>query len=134
MKITQFCWVFFIDPTKELNYAYVMQMRFENLKPQELEKIIKTSGIVYLPLGTLEWHERHLPLGLDAMVSEALCLSACEKTGGCVIPPMYFGTDREHNVNGKILHGMDAKAGKELVGSIYYLNDELFFEVLKTIS
>ena len=111
-----------------------METRFEELKPEELKQIIDTVGLVYLPLGTLEWHERHLPLGLDAMVSEALCLAACEQTGGCVIPPLYFGTDREHEVNGKVLHGMDAKAGKELIGSIYYLNQELFFEVLKGIA
>jgi creatinine amidohydrolase len=111
-----------------------MKIKFEELKPQELEQIIQTSGIAYLPLGTLEWHERHLPLGLDAIVSHRLCLEACGRTGGCVIPPLYFGTDREYEVEGKLMHGIDAKVGKEMIGSIYYLHKDLFFEVLKNIA
>ncbi len=111
-----------------------MKIKFEELKPQELKKIIEEVGIVYLPLGTLEWHERHLPLGLDAIVSEALCLAACRETGGCVIPPLYLGTDREYEVDGENLHGMDARVGKRLTGSIYFLRKELFSEVLRGIA
>ena len=117
-----------------LYFEEAMKVKFQELKPQELKKIIDETGIVYLPLGTLEWHERHLPLGLDAMVSEALCLAACEKTGGCVIPPLYFGTDREHEVKGKVMHGIDARVGRIMTGSIYYLNKDLFFETLKSIA
>lgn len=106
---------------------------FEELHPDELLDIIQNSGIVFLPLGSLEWHERHLPFGLDASVSYELCKAVCAKTGGCVIPPLYFGTDREHNVNGETLHGMDAKVGKILPGSIYFLNKDLFYEMLKSI-
>jgi len=111
-----------------------MLIDFEKLHPDELEQIIKESGIVYLPLGTLEWHERHLPFGLDAIVSYAICQELAKKVGGCVIPPFYFGTDREHLINDKILHGMDARAGKVLPGSIYFLNKDLFFRLLKSIA
>ncbi len=107
---------------------------FEELKPGELEKIIKKSGIVYLPLGTLEWHQKHLPFGVDAFISYELCKRACKKTGGCVIPPVYFGTDREHNVDGKIFHGMDARVGRILPGSIYFLKQDFFYKFLKQIA
>jgi len=106
---------------------------YEELSPLELEQIIKTSGLIYLPLGTLEWHSKHLPFGLDAFVSYELCKRACMITGGCVMPPLYFGTDREHEINGKIYHGMDAKAGEILPGSLYFLPQDVFFTMLKQI-
>lgn len=107
---------------------------FEELHPDELEQIIKESGIVYLPLGTLEWHERHLPFGLDAMVSYEICKELCRRIGGCVIPPFYFGTDREHKIDGKVFHGMDARAKRVLPGSIYYLKKNFFFRLLRSIA
>lgn len=107
---------------------------FEELKPAELAKIIKESGLIYLPLGSLEWHERHLPFGLDALVSYEICKKACKQTGGCVIPPLFFGTDREHNIGDKVFHGMDAVAGKVLPGSIYFLKEELFYQLLLNIT
>lgn len=107
---------------------------FEELKPNELNEIIKQSGVIYLPLGTLEWHQKHLPFGVDAYISYFLCKKACKITGGCVIPPLYFGTDREHNIDGKILHGMDAKAGRILPGNIYFLKQKFFYKLLKQIA
>lgn len=107
---------------------------FEELRPYELQEIIKNSGIIYLPLGTLEWHQHHLPFGVDSYISSELCQEACKRTGGCVIPPLYFGTDREHKVRGKILHGMDARAGRVLPGSIYFLKQDFFYKFLKQIA
>lgn len=108
-------------------------MFYEELSPLELKQIIKSPGIIYLPLGSLEWHSKHLPFGLDALVSFELCKKACKITGGCIIPPLYFGTDKEHNVDGKILHGMDAKAGEILPGSLYFVKQDLFLSLLRQI-
>lgn len=109
-------------------YINIMKLNpFEELHPDELAVIIRESGVAYLPLGTLEWHERHLPFGLDAMVSYEICKELCRKIGGCVIPPFYFGTDREHKIDGEIFHGMDARAKRILPGSIYFLKKGLFF-------
>ncbi len=107
---------------------------FEELHPNELKQIIQESGTVFLPLGSLEWHERHLPFGLDAYVSHEICKRVCKRTGGCVIPPVYFGTDREYKVDGKTFHGMDARAKKILPGSIYFLKQDLFYQFLKSIA
>lgn len=107
---------------------------FEELHPDELAVIIRESGVAYLPLGTLEWHERHLPFGLDAMVSYDICKEACRRIGGCVIPPLHFGTDREHKVGDKVFHGMDARAKRILPGSIYFLKKSLFFMILRSIA
>lgn len=106
---------------------------YEELFPFELRQIVKSSSLIYLPLGTLEWHSKHLPFGLAALVSFELCKKVCKITGGCVIPPLYFGTDREHNINGKILHGMDAKTGEILPGSLYFIKQDLFLNLLRQI-
>jgi creatinine amidohydrolase len=107
---------------------------YEELHPDELQKIIQELGIVFLPLGTLEWHDEHLPFGLDALVAYEICKEVCRNVGGCVIPPLYFGTDREHNINGKIFHGMDAPAKRILPGSIYFMNQKLFDELISQIA
>ncbi len=107
---------------------------FEELNPSNLAKIIKTQSIAYLPLGTLEWHERHLPFGLDAIVSYEICKELCKRLGGCVIPPLYFGTDREHKIDKKNFHGMDARAKRILPGSIYFLKKNLFYNLLTSIT
>lgn len=109
-------------------------LSFEELKPKELLAEVKKSGIVYLPLGTLEWHERHLPFGLDAFVSHAICKELSKEIGGVVLPPFYFGTDREHHLSGKTFHGMDARAGRVLVGSVYFLKRELFLVLLRSVA
>ncbi|MHA1255309.1 MAG: creatininase family protein, partial [Promethearchaeota archaeon] len=39
------------------------------LTPQEFQERLLEAPIAYLPLGTLEWHGRHLPLGADGLIS-----------------------------------------------------------------
>lgn len=105
----------------------------EEANPTLLSSIKDDSGIVYLPLGTLEWHQQHLPFGVDAYISHELCKRVAKQTGGCIMPPLYFGTDREHQVGKKLLHGMNVKAGKILPGNFYFLKENLFSELLEQI-
>jgi creatinine amidohydrolase len=52
--------------------------------------------VVYLPLGTYEWHGEHLPVGLDGLTAHGLCLEAARRGGGLVLPPFYYGTGGGH--------------------------------------
>ena len=52
--------------------------------------------VVYVPLGTIEWHCEHLPVGLDALTAHGICLMAAERGGGLVYPPLHFGTGGGH--------------------------------------
>jgi len=47
--------------------------------------------IAYVPIGALEWHGEHAPLGLDGIKAQALCESAAERTGGVVFPTIFWG-------------------------------------------
>jgi creatinine amidohydrolase len=53
--------------------------------------MIDETPVVYWPLGVIEWHGEHLPLGLDSLKTHELCLRIAERFGGIVYPPSYFG-------------------------------------------
>lgn len=72
-------------------------VRIEYLRPHELRKSVAKSPVGYVPLGTIEWHCEHLPVGLDALTAHGLCLRAAVETGGLVFPPLYYGTGGGHS-------------------------------------
>lgn len=106
---------------------------FEEMQPSDLEEVINSNGICYLPLGTLEWHERHLPFGVDSFTAYEICKRTCAITGGCVIPPMYFGTDTVYEENGQSFRGMNVAAKRILPGSIYAMDENFFYLLIHQI-
>jgi creatinine amidohydrolase len=71
-------------------------VRLEYLLPFQIRKIMAERPVAYLPLGTIEWHSEHLPVGLDALTAHGLCLRAAAAGGGLVYPPLYYGTGGGH--------------------------------------
>lgn len=67
-------------------------LMFEYLNPVQIQEALVKSPILYVPMGTYEWHGYHLPVGNDAVKAYGLCLRAAERTGGLVLPPFYYGT------------------------------------------
>ncbi len=59
------------------------------MRPGELKECVGQNPIAWIPYGTLEWHGRHLPTGLDALKAHKICLKASEKAGGVVLPPNF---------------------------------------------
>eukprot|EP01037_Dinobryon_pediforme_P017800 gene17800-18020_t len=72
------------------------KVQAEYLRPHELRAAIAQRPVVYVPLGTIEWHCEHLPVGLDALTAHGLCLRAAANDGGVVLPPLYYGTGGDH--------------------------------------
>lgn len=70
--------------------------QIERLRPHQIEAALAERSLIYLPLGTIEWHCQHLPVGLDALTAHGLCLLAAEETGGLVWPALYYGTGGGH--------------------------------------
>ncbi|MBN9176532.1 MAG: creatininase family protein [Microbacterium sp.] len=68
----------------------------ERLSPDEIERRLAVASVAYLPLGSLEFHGPHLPIGLDALTAQGLCLAAAEQHGGVVLPPYYQAVGGEH--------------------------------------
>lgn len=73
------------------------ERRFERLRPAEIVAEMKRNSLVYLPLGPLEWHAPHLPLGTDPLVAHAVALRVAAEVGGVVLPPFFWGSERERS-------------------------------------
>jgi creatinine amidohydrolase len=73
------------------------KVRFELQLPWMLRAIIAQRPVVYIPLGTYEWHGEHLPVGLDALTAHGVCLRAAQADGGVVLPPMHYGCGGGHS-------------------------------------
>ncbi|MGL4677006.1 MAG: creatininase family protein [Brevinema sp.] len=57
----------------------------------EASKFLKINPIIILPLGAVEQHGYHLPLGTDYMIAEHLSYQIAEQIEALVAPPMPFG-------------------------------------------
>ena len=67
-------------------------MLWENLRTDEFDSAIeKSKGVCILPIGCLEAHGIHMPLGCDVMHVTEVCKRAAEKEYVTIFPPLYFG-------------------------------------------
>lgn len=107
------------------------KLHYSELLPHEFRARLAAKPIAYLPLGTLEWHGEHLPLGSDAIQSEGLMLACAREIGGIVLPPIHLGPDRALLSDGhELLYGMDYASTttppRRLEGSCYWVPSGLF--------
>ena len=70
------------------------EVRYHMLRPQQIVARRKECPIVYIPLGTLEWHGVHNAVGADALQAEGLAVRCAQLGGGLVFPPLYYGETR----------------------------------------
>ena len=66
-------------------------VEYERLLPYQFQTRIKSHPLVYVPVGSLEWHGEHMALGNDALKMHALCCEAARLGGGIVYPPIFYG-------------------------------------------
>lgn len=70
----------------------VQTYQWERMLPAEYRAAVEALPVVFLPLGTVEWHGEHNALGLDSLKAHELCVRAARKAGGGVVhPPIYGG-------------------------------------------
>ena len=72
--------------------------QLELMRPHEIREELARTSRVYLPLGTIEWHTEHLPVGLDSLTAHGVCLQAAQRSGGLVYPTLHYGTGGGHGV------------------------------------
>jgi len=100
------------------------------LRPGELLAIQDACPVAFQPLGTLEWHGRHNPIGCDSIKAERLCIEAAKRFGGVVMPAIHFSNDAYRDQGKGQGMGMDAAAGFQLPGSFYTIDVALLREFL----
>jgi creatinine amidohydrolase len=111
------------------------------LTPADFRQRLQEAPIAYLPLGTLEWHGEHLPLGSDGLQSFEFMKLLARKAGGIVLPMLFLGPDSVRIIDGEKYYGMDHYLNQEdrreyypeqqLDGSCYWVPDELFTSILE---
>jgi creatinine amidohydrolase len=69
-------------------------MLIEAMTMPEFQQRLQTSRTVLLPVGAVEEHGDHLPLGTDTIHAYEVCRQAGERTGAFLAPPLYYGVCR----------------------------------------
>jgi len=70
-------------------------VRYERLRPAEIVARREACPVAWIPIGTIEWHGFHNPVGLDTLKIHALLEHCAREIGGLVFPPLYYGESRE---------------------------------------
>ena len=70
------------------------EVRYHMLRPAEAVARRKVCPVAYIPIGTIEWHGVHNPLGADTIQAEGQAILCAQKGGGVVFPPLYYGENR----------------------------------------
>ena len=65
---------------------------YHELGPDQLEKICAQTPVIFWPLGLLEHHGWHLPVGFDGIKAERLSQRIALKTGGVILPTFWWGS------------------------------------------
>jgi creatinine amidohydrolase len=116
---------------------------YEELTPGEFKVRLADAPIAYLPLGTLEWHGEHMPLGSDGIQPFEFFKEVAAEVGGIVLPALFLGPDKMEMTGGLEYYGKDLgnhpDAKKQqyekqiLTGSIYWIPDSLFISIVENI-
>ena len=69
----------------------------QEMRWQEVEQHRDVGGsLVVIPVGSVEQHGFHLPVGTDSMVAIRLAEDAARRTNAIVTPPLWFGWSPHH--------------------------------------
>jgi len=71
--------------------------RYEELRPDQLTAIVAESPVAFWPLGLLEHHGWHLPVGFDGLKAERVCRRIAARTGGVLLPTLWWGWGGGHD-------------------------------------
>jgi len=72
------------------------QVELQNMRPEQLDEAVEKFPVGYIPFGAIEYHGRHLPIGLDSTKAHKMLCHIAEQIGGIVVPPLYYGVGGGH--------------------------------------
>lgn len=72
-------------------------MRWEELTSPEIGALDRDSTVVVLPIGSVEQHGHHMPLGTDTILAHEVALAAAAQDGqSVVLPAPWYGFSAHH--------------------------------------
>jgi creatinine amidohydrolase len=105
-------------------------MRWEELTAKNFQAFVeKCGGVCVLPLGVVEKHGNHLPLGTDMITGRAVCEAATEREPAVVFPYYFFGQIAE----ARHYPGTVSISHTALMDNMLYVCDEIARNGLKKI-
>ncbi len=66
-------------------------MNFQYENSFDIKEKINQSNVAILPIGAVEAHGPHLPLGTDNLLAERLAAKLAERVNGLVLPTLPYG-------------------------------------------
>jgi creatinine amidohydrolase len=89
-------------------------VQYELMTPAEIVGARAAAPMAFVPIGPLEWHGPHLPLGLDGLHAHEVAVRAATDVGGVVLPTLFAGTETVR----------PAGTGPQSVGALGFSSDE----------
>jgi creatinine amidohydrolase len=77
--------------------------KWDEMTASDLKVALEHKSLVYVPIGTLEFHGVHLPLATDAIHAYEFCLAAAARTGGVVLPVSHWSPHGHEKWPGSML-------------------------------
>ncbi len=72
-------------------------MRWEELTSPEIGALDRDKTVVVFPIGSVEQHGNHMPLGTDTILAHEVSLAAAGEAGDVVVlPPPWYGFSAHH--------------------------------------
>ena len=65
---------------------------YEFVRPARMRQVLEETPIAFLPIGCVEYHGPHLPLGVDMLTADNMCHRTAAVTGGVVLPPLWLAS------------------------------------------
>ena len=78
------------------NKSQDREVRLERLRPRQIDAAIAELPAIYVPCGSIEWHGRQNPVGLDTLKAHRQLIELAVRIGGLVYPPVFLGAGGGH--------------------------------------
>src|SRR2546430_7748797 len=62
------------------------------MRPPEIAQARARLPLAFIPIGPLEWHGPHLPMGMDGLHAHTVAMEVARRVGGVVLPTYYLGS------------------------------------------
>jgi creatinine amidohydrolase len=69
------------------------KVEYELMRPGEVVAARERCPVAFVPIGPLEWHGPHLPLGTDGLHAHHVAVRVARVVGGVVLPTLFAGSE-----------------------------------------
>jgi creatinine amidohydrolase len=92
-------------------------VEFELMRSSQIVEARRQCPVAFLPIGPLEWHGPHLPLGTDGLHAHWIAVEVAKRVGGVVLPTYFLGSDTVRPADGpQGVRPLGFEGGERIVG------------------